>query len=677
MKEVKLFMNKKEKNIIYNKKYILIVPYDYSNISEIKYSFENVMHLNTGEKNAKELLKYINNNNICQIIFVNYMLEYNYILLNLQEKHKIKFIFTYSLAGFSDPYVYDKFNRMWFLFENKIINNIGFLDYGLYNCLINNNYNVNYILLDVAKPINTQNIINNDIGIISEANDPKQNFYNQLSAIKLINGTAKIKTSNDLTKQFVDIFKININSVENYEKLIKDNLVNLYINFTSTENTKVLQSMDNNVPCILGNTTLFDNYPYLKSLLVVESDDDIDEIANKILLIKKERNQILKVYQEFRKNYSEKSIKSIKDFLEANEKSIAKNDLTIPNDELLLSVIVPVYNTSEYLSDSLNSIIKAKINNMEILIINDGSTDNSESIINNFTKKYPKLIRYIKQDNKGLGNVRNVGLIEAKGKYIASIDSDDTIDSSFFKDAIKYLKDDVDIIVCDWLSINGENRFLTPAIDNIFINKNKYEGLLYTTIMPSTCNKIIKKSIYKQLSIKYIEDKYEDFSTNPFLLFFSQKIVYLNKPYYKYFIRDKSIMRTQPGYSMINIIKIVNERLINYKKYINVDLDELKYYMFSWRIEEYIINQIYDIEENKVSNFIEYMNKNIKDILIDMFENKYYISMINLLKNSKEKEYINNRNKSIINNNFEKFIINSRRKNNYYKLTANVIYYGE
>ena len=83
---------------------------------------------------------------------------------------------------------------------------------------------------------------------------------------------------------------------------------------------------------------------------------------------------------------------------------------------MLLTAVVPVYNTAAYIPECMDSIINAQIDNMEILVINDGSTDNSEEIIKHYVEKYPRLVKYIKQENHGLGNVRNVGLEHAKGK---------------------------------------------------------------------------------------------------------------------------------------------------------------------------------------------------------------------------------------------------------------------
>ena len=107
-----------------------------------------------------------------------------------------------------------------------------------------------------------------------------------------------------------------------------------------------------------------------------------------------------------------------------------------------VSVIIPVYNVENYVAKCIDSVLSFKHKDIEILIVNDGSTDGSEEVCMQYVKKYPDLVRYIKQENHGLGNVRNVILKNAKGKYIASIDF------YFFK--INVLDKSLDAL-CRWL----------------------------------------------------------------------------------------------------------------------------------------------------------------------------------------------------------------------------------
>lgn len=667
-------MIEKKLDIIYNKKYLVIVPSMSIDLLEsFKYSFKNVILMENSLDDLDFMTEFINKNNFKKLIFVDYQVEYEQLISRLKVEPKIDFIFTKSLGSLTDKFIYDVFMKIYNLYKqyNSIL---GILDKGLFE-ILKKKENVKHLYLDIEEACyeNRENK-KRTIGLLNNEADPKHSFYNELSAIKLLDDVeAKIFKPNKTTKEFLKIFKVDYESVSSLDRLLTNNIVNLYINFSANNNAVFIRSMDNNIPCILGNVDILDNYKYLKEMLVVNSDDSIDEIADKITSVIKNKEKICKEYKKFRKDYTKISKETVSDYLNLTLDKEKKYE----KDELLMTVVVPVYNVENYLAKSLDSIIEARIDNMEILIINDGSTDNSEKIILDYQKRYPKLIRYIKQENHGLGNVRNVGLKEAKGKYIASIDSDDTINVEFFEQALKYLKEDVDIVVCDWLTVTDETKFETAALDYIFNDINRYEGLLYTTIMPSACNKIIKKSLYKELALTYIEDKFEDLSANPFIMLRAETIKYINKPYYEYYIRSNSIMRTKPGLSMIDIIKIVNDRIDEYKKFINVDIEKFKYYTFSWRIEEYIINQLYTIDENEIDNYIKYINKNLKYIIIDMFNNSLYKNRIENLKSLDLKEYIIKRNKAFQKGELNKFIKKARKNSSYSKLTPPIIYYGD
>ena len=131
-----------------------------------------------------------------------------------------------------------------------------------------------------------------------------------------------------------------------------------------------------------------------------------------------------------------------------------------------ISIIVPIYNAEKYLNKCIDSIINQSKKELEIILINDGSTDNSENII----KKYDdKRIKYFKNKNQGIGKTRNFGIKKATGKYIMFLDSDDYLD----KDACKYLfnkieKENLDIVVCDFYKdIDGKiEKVQVPSFKN-------------------------------------------------------------------------------------------------------------------------------------------------------------------------------------------------------------------
>ena len=660
----------KNTDIIYNDKYVLII----NNLSELltegfTYSFKNVIEMNNSIEDIDKTYNFINKNNFLDIIFVDYIYEYSELITKLNGKNKIKFIYTKSLSSLCDELNYFQFSKIIELYNQGIIDSIGFLDKSLYESLHNKYDKIFHIIVDIERTKKTQALDDNKIGILSDQLDAKHSSFNQISAVAMSNKIAVLQKCEKKSKSFLKTFNVKYSEVNSYNQLYESNGANLYVNFTNSNPLVFIKSLDCGIPCIVGNNTFLNEK--LKEYLMVKSDDDINEIKEKLEESIKNRKKILELFEEFRKEYEKDSITTIEKFTGYTKKTKKSKEY-----EKDMTVVVPVYNTSEYIEKCLDSIITSLIPNSEILVINDGSTDDSEQVIKKYVDKYPNIIRYIKQDNHGLGNVRNVALKESKGKYIASIDSDDSINENFFSDAKLYIEKDIDVIICDWLTVTDQGNYPTPAIDWIFKDDSAYKGLLYTTIMPSTCNKIMKKSLLEELDINYVEDKYEDLSTNPFILLKAKTIKYINKPYYEYYIRGNSIMRSSAGYSMINILKEFDQRLKKYKKYLSVDEKEFKFYTYSWRIEEYIFNQLYDLEEKDLKEYIDYIYNNAYDLVCDIFSNKKYCEVLECL-DKEEKDYIVKRNKSFEERNLNEYIAKARKSKDYFKLTPPIIYYGK
>lgn len=671
-------MKIEKKEIIYNLNYIVCVPnYDKDMLESLSYSFKNVYFLDGSWNDIENFINFIKRSNIKTIIFTDFLIEYINIINLMDSNIEIKFLFTKSMAHLSNDYTNLIFNSIIDLYNKNFFNDLGILDKNLYLALLKSEINVDYICLDVMPPDNIiPSLDSKNIGLLNNDYDPSHSFYNELSAIALnkTNFTANLFNPLNETKEFLNIFNIKHLIKENKSDLYTDQNINLYINFTNSNDCVFLKSMDAGIPCILGNTTMLDKFTKLKEYLTVQSDDDINEISEKIDYVIENKLDIINEYKNFRREYSKESLISIKKFI-----GYEKKEYDSKNNEIILSVIVPVYNTENYIEECIESLYKAKIKNMEVIVINDGSTDNSEKIIKKCMKKYPDFITYLKQENHGLGNVRNVGLKNANGKYVASIDSDDTINKNFFVEALPYLKEDIDIVMCDWLSIYNKNeKFETTAIDYVFQNLNQYKGILFTTIMPSTCNKIIKKSLLEDIGYSYAEGlKYEDLSLNPIVLLKSRSIKYINKPYYEYKIRENSIMRTSAGYNMIDIIKMLDFRINSIEhRDINIDLDEFKYYTYFWRVEEFIFNQLYTLEASERKKFIDYFTNEIYDILKELYNNKYYIEKIKTFDESIQ-QYLKLRNKAFFNKDLDSFIEKSLQENNYKKLTPPLIFYGK
>lgn len=340
---------KKDLDIIYNKKYLVIVPTMSKNLlPSFEYTFGNTIVMENTLDDIDFFIEYINKNNFEQLIFIDYQLEYEQVLEKLTGFHKIKFIFTKSLASLSDQFFYQVFKSIYKLYQKEEIEEIGLLDKSLYTVLANKKDKVKHIMLNIEKESIKNSKNTNTIGLLNNEEDPKHSFYNELSAIKLAKMyKAKLTSPSKVNKEFLKIFNIDY-CIAKKEDVSKNNIINLYVNFTNNNDLVFLESMDQNIPCILGNTELLDNYPKLKSKLVMKSDDDINEIADRIKLVEQNKDSIIKEYTKFRKEYDKKSIASVEAF--TNTKKETKTE---QENDILLSVIIPVYNTEAYLKKCL------------------------------------------------------------------------------------------------------------------------------------------------------------------------------------------------------------------------------------------------------------------------------------------------------------------------------------
>lgn len=665
-------MDKFTLDVNYNLDYLVIAPKKTANLFEdLVFTFKNVMFFNNTVQDTEFLIKFLRKNVIGRLIFVDYYAEYEEIINTLVEEHEIGFIFTRSLSELSDPIVLDEFNIICEKYDKKVVSEIGFLDRNLYDVVHLRRRNTKRILLDVSRAGSERKNGENTIGLLNRGDSNYDSFYNEMSALSFL-PECKVKVFNpsDVVKKFADEFGIKLVKVEKEDELVCGNFCNLYVNFASTLPTVFIKSMDMGIPCIVGNNDFLKGYPILKEYLEVKSDDDVNEICDKIVSVKKNSRLIFKEYSKFRREYSKLAKESVEEFLEKKIEWENKKEY-----EKLLTVVVPVWNTEKYVARCLDSIIAAQIPGMEVLVINDDSPDDSEKIIKKYVERYPELIRYIKKKNGGLGSVRNVGLEEAKGKYLASVDSDDTIESEFFRQALKYMRKDIDIIICDWMSVSGNGSFETPAIDGIFKDRKEFVGLMYTTIMPSTCNKIMKSEIFRRNKIWYLEQKqYEDLSANPIALLNAQTVKYLKKPYYNYYLSENSLMRSKVDpRQMVNVLALLDPKITKIGMILGIN--EFKYYTYSWRIEEYILNPLYELNGKELTSAINYIYKHLYKIMIDVFDSSYYRKMLDELKTEETRDFINARNRAIKVKKLEEFL--KLKAKNLRKLNAGIIYYGE
>lgn len=237
--------------------------------------------------------------------------------------------------------------------------------------------------------------------------------------------------------------------------------------------------------------------------------------------------------------------------------------------EDLISVVVPVYNVEKYLKKCVDSILKQSYKNLEIILVDDGSTDNSGVICDDYINE-DKRIKVYHKDNGGLSSARNYGIDRMNGKYVTFIDSDDFIDKFMIEELYKCLIDnDLDISLCHGLDYNDYN-FEGTNEKSLNINVKMYnreESLLNcnSTLFIVAYQKLYKSELFK--SLRYEDGViHEDAQIAPYIYDQVNKIGLIDQTLYYRYIRDDSIVHKNFSKKNYDVIKVAEDRLNFYLK---------------------------------------------------------------------------------------------------------------
>lgn len=236
-----------------------------------------------------------------------------------------------------------------------------------------------------------------------------------------------------------------------------------------------------------------------------------------------------------------------------------------------ITVIVPVYNVENYLDKCLDSVIKQTYKNIEIIVVNDGSTDNSGEICQEYAEIDYRII-YIEQENAGLSAARNTGLDNMSGDYVTFVDSDDWIEQDYLETLYKKIVEyQADIAVGNYYSFNESegmfyfhisgDSYYEKVFDNVSIFENLYESQeMKSFALISAWGKLYKASLFDY--IRFDEGKLgEDGYFNQKIYLLVEKIVYINQGLYAYRQRNGSITKTWTEKWMHAIVDAMSERI--------------------------------------------------------------------------------------------------------------------
>lgn len=282
-----------------------------------------------------------------------------------------------------------------------------------------------------------------------------------------------------------------------------------------------------------------------------------------------------------------------------------------------VSIIVPIFNASQYLNKCLQSLVEQSLADIEIIAIDDGSTDNSGWILDEYQKKYPDKVRAFHQKNSGISVTRNRGIGLAEGKYIAFVDSDDSIELDFCEKMVEMMeKNQLDMVVCNFYEVDetGMREKKIPEFETATVFQRP--ELLFD-INTSPWNKLYRKDFLLERNILFpLNLKYEDVVFIQTILSYKAKVGYLNSPLIYYLVHPES-ETTVVRENVFDIFKILDTVCSAYKKNTVEEYEKVRNYLEYFiinRITVYNLQQIYQQDEKLISKFIEkgfgYLNSN-------------------------------------------------------------------
>ncbi|MDH6251292.1 glycosyltransferase involved in cell wall biosynthesis [Chryseobacterium sp. H1D6B] len=231
---------------------------------------------------------------------------------------------------------------------------------------------------------------------------------------------------------------------------------------------------------------------------------------------------------------------------------------TVPSK---VSVIVPVYNVENYLAKCLDSLVNQTVQTIEILVINDGSSDHSEQIIQQYAQKYPDKIKAFNKENGGLSDARNFGIDRATGDYIGFVDSDDYVTELMFEEMMDLAKKhQAKMVICNIQKVDeygNVTQKLTqiPNMSEKITLENHFS--VFSDVSYFACNKLFKKELFDQKRFKK-GVHFEDIQLIPQLLLECETLAQTQNFHYQYLERSDSITKTHTEKGL-DILKAVED----------------------------------------------------------------------------------------------------------------------
>jgi len=303
-----------------------------------------------------------------------------------------------------------------------------------------------------------------------------------------------------------------------------------------------------------------------------------------------------------------------------------------------VSIIVPVYNVELYLEKCLLSLVNQTLQEIEILVVNDGSQDQSQQIIDKFQQEYPDRIFGFMKENGGLSDARNFGIDRAKGQYLGFVDSDDYVSEMMFEEMYNLAeKQNAEMTICNLQKVD-ENGSITQKLTQLpnFPERIVLENNLsvFSDISYFACNKLFRRELFQDKRFKK-GIHFEDIELIPQLLLQCQTLAFTPNYHYQYLERQDSISKshTMKGLDILKAVETVSKKF-NQSQFSN-QLEALKGFQILEGVYTFLAYLAFvkdagdfDKMSQELDTFIKTNGLKIKDILqYKRFGRNYLLSL--------------------------------------------------
>lgn len=315
------------------------------------------------------------------------------------------------------------------------------------------------------------------------------------------------------------------------------------------------------------------------------------------------------------------------------------------DNEIKVSVVVPIYNVEKYLDRCVKSLLNQTLKEIEIILVNDGSPDNSQDIINHYANLYPDKIVPLIKENGGLSDARNYGIPYAKGEYISFVDSDDYVDKTFLEKMYNQaISTKSDIVVCGYYAVNeitGTYKHLQKGNIDIFDNSLFDSPTLLHNNAPYAWNKIYHRSLFEKNNILFPKGWiWEDIPTIYPLMACANKITKVDQPLIYYILKREGSITGTYSRKMLQLfqsLELLNNRFKDlgyFEKFYNELLFiNMKHILL--RFKEFIKYRDYKMKFQFVKNGFDHLN----NFFPDWKSNGYYFTIYDVNKPFRQFRY--------------------------------------